>query len=85
MEIYYHKHFEKQYRKLPGKIQEEFKNRLSAFIDNPFDLELNNHSLGGKYAGRRSINITGDLRAVYEIRENRAYFLLIGTHSELYS
>ena len=85
MQIYYHKHFEKKYRKLPAKIQDKFKSRLCSFASDPFNPELNNHSLGGKYSGCRSINIIGDLRAVYEIKEGCIYFLLIGTHSELYS
>lgn len=85
MQLYYHRHFEKQYRKLPVNIQEKAKNRLGAFINDPFDPELNNHLLNGKYSGRRSINITGGLRAIYEIKDNCIYFLLIGTHSELYS
>jgi len=85
MEIRYHKHFEKQYLKLPEKARRRFKSRLIMFVNDPFDPELNNHSLSGKYTGRRSINIGGDLRAIYEIKNGSVYFLLIGTHSELYS
>jgi len=47
---------------------------------------LNNHPLKGKYADCRSINIGGDLRAVYKYTdENSCVFIKIGTHSELYS
>jgi len=85
MEINFHKHFDRQFIKLPQKTQQKFKQRLILFISNPFDPELNNHALSGKYAGRRSINATGDLRAIYEIKNNSVYFALIGTRSELYS
>ncbi|PIP31366.1 hypothetical protein COX24_04015 [bacterium (Candidatus Gribaldobacteria) CG23_combo_of_CG06-09_8_20_14_all_37_87_8] len=47
---------------------------------------LNNHPLRGNYVDYRSINITGDLRAVFKlINENEAIFVRVGTHSELYS
>lgn len=85
MEIRYHKHFEKQYLKLSENVQRKFKSRLIVFVNDPFDPELNNHALSGRYTGRRSINVTGDLRAIYEIKNNSVYFVLIGTHSELYS
>lgn len=85
MEIRYHKHFKKQYLKLPENMRQKFKLRLVLFVSDPFNPELNNHALSGKYVGRRSINITGDLRAIYEIKNECIHFLLIGTHSELYS
>lgn len=80
----YHKHFKKQYGKLPLKMRERFKERLRIFNSDPFAIELNNHTLHGKYVGCRSINVTGDLRAVYEVRKDGVRFLNIGTHSELY-
>ena len=46
---------------------------------------LNNHSLTGKYTGCKSINITGDWRAIFEeINDNIIYFVELGTHSQLY-
>ena len=85
MEINFHKRFDKQFIKLPTKAQQEFKQRLILFIGNPFNHTLNNHILSGKYEGCRSINITGDLQAIYEIKNGSIYFMMIGTHSELYS
>lgn len=32
----------------------------------------------------RSINITGDYRAIYEVKDGIAYFISVGTHHELY-
>ena len=54
-------------------------------MKDPTVSELNNHALHGEYLGYRSINITGDLRAVYEIQDEKAVkFLFIDTHSNLY-
>ncbi|MEK7607621.1 MAG: type II toxin-antitoxin system mRNA interferase toxin, RelE/StbE family [Patescibacteria group bacterium] len=79
-----HKNFKKQYKKLPTKLQYKFNEKLKLFIADSFSPELNNHNLHGKYFGCRSINITGDLRAIYEVRENGIRFLNIDNHSNLY-
>lgn len=77
--------FVKKLNKLPKRIQEQFSNRRDLFLENPFYPLLNNHTLQGKYAGCRSINVTGDFRVIYEpIAPDVAYFILIGTHAELY-
>ena len=64
-----------------SKLSEALENLKAA---NPFDLRLNNHPLKGAYASCRSINVGGDLRAIYEINNDRIVFRLIGTHAELY-
>jgi len=89
MNIKYSATFKKQYKKTPKKIQEKVKERLSLFVKNPTNQLLNNHALTGKYQGYRSINITGDRRAIYSIRQDlklkqEYYFELVGTHSQLY-
>ncbi len=84
MQLEYHKNFKKRYAKLPPKIREKFKERLHVFTDNPFAIELNNHALHGKYSNCRSINVAGDLRAIYEVRENGVRFLDIHNHNNLY-
>lgn len=84
MRIDYHKRFVKQYEKLSSKLKLKFDERLKIFIVSPLTPELNNHPLHGEYLGYRSINITGDLRAVYEIQEESIKFLFIDTHSNLY-
>jgi mRNA-degrading endonuclease YafQ of YafQ-DinJ toxin-antitoxin module len=41
--------------------------------------------LHGEYSGYRSINITGDLRVIYEpLGKNTVQFVIIDTHSNLY-
>jgi len=79
------KSFDKQYRKLDVKLKQKFKLRISLFIDDPLDPSLRNHALKGKYSGYRSIDITGDIRALYATRGNTVYlFAFIGSHSQLY-
>ncbi len=85
MKTIYHKYFIKAYSKLTEKIKDKTDQRLRLFMDNPFATELNNHELSGKYTGHRSININGDLRAIYlPISKDLAHFIRLGTHSELY-
>lgn len=79
------KTFDKQYAKLNDKTKTIFKSRLSLFKSNPFDFRLRNHALKGKYLGYRSIDITGDVRALYTVKGNIIIiFGFIGTHSQLY-
>ena len=85
MNINYSKKFSKQFAKAPKKIQLAFKERLMIFMKNKFDVLLNNHQLIGEYSEYRSINITGDWRAIYEeIDDETVYFVYLATHSELY-
>ncbi len=77
--------FDRQFSKFSEKIKNQCIDRIEIFVKNPYDEILNNHNLGGAYTGCRSINMTGDIRIIYEITEdNMAHFLKIGTHSELY-
>jgi len=85
MKFRFHNHFKKKYLKLPKKLQEAINNRFLLFFEAPFAASLKNHALIGKYKAYRSINITGDYRALYkEISEDEVIFVKIGTHSELY-
>lgn len=77
--------FKKQYKKLPIKLQKVFQELLTLFQKDPFNHVLNNHAFAGKYKKCRSINISGDLRAIYTTDGDVVIFLMIGTHSELYS
>jgi addiction module RelE/StbE family toxin len=85
MKIELHKSFLKSYVKQQIKIQEKFKEKRNLFVEDMFHPILNNHSLLGKYVGCRSINITGDIRAIfYEKLNDTVIFIAIGSHSELY-
>ncbi|MFA5755372.1 MAG: type II toxin-antitoxin system mRNA interferase toxin, RelE/StbE family [Candidatus Paceibacterota bacterium] len=82
MVIILERSFEKKYKKL--KEKEKLKQKINIFISDEFDPTLNNHSLKGKYIGYRSINITGDLRAVYKKKDNISIFAYIDNHNNLY-
>lgn len=88
MKIHYHKSFVKSYKKKDMKIRNKFKERLIIFMKNPHIRELNLHSLKWKYLWTKSINITGDYRAIFKEYPNGTYefveFIAIWTHSELY-
>lgn len=72
-------------KKIPLKIQEHFFERLNLFTEDQYNVLLNNHSVDKAYAECRSINITGDYRAIFKKEESIIAFIKIGTHSELYS
>lgn len=85
MNAIFHRNFKKQYKKLRAREQEKCDERITLFMKEPNHPILNNHSLGGELESYRSINITGDLRVIYEIvAENTVLFVLIDTHSNLY-
>lgn len=84
MEIEYSPGLVKQYKKAPKKVQEAFKQRLLLFAKKSDHTLLHNHALKGRYGRYRSINVTGDWRAIYEEIGKVAYFVALGTHSQLY-
>ncbi len=77
--------FKKQYKKLPRKFQLQFDERVHLFALDPINPKLRVHPLKGKFAGYWSMDVSGDLRALYIKRgEELIIFGLIGTHSQLY-
>ena len=82
--INYSRRFDKDLRKAPLKIKIAFKKRREIFQQNQFHPLLNNHLLTGNLKGYRSINITGDWRAIYSERNGVITFEILGTHSMLY-
>ncbi|MBI3485998.1 type II toxin-antitoxin system mRNA interferase toxin, RelE/StbE family [Candidatus Daviesbacteria bacterium] len=86
MKIRFGKKFRKQFQKAPVQIRNTFETRLKLFVQNPFNPILNNHSLTGKRSRYKSINVTGDWRAIYSEQKNEAIviFELLGTNSQLY-
>ena len=85
MKIFLHNNFTKKYAKLRQSEKIRFKERRNLFLDDPYDPILNNHASTGKYVGNRSINVTGNLRLVYDIiNKDSVLFIDIDTHSNLY-
>ncbi len=86
MKLRFHKHFERKYKKLRKGEQKRVKERLILFLQDEFNPVLNNHPLQGRYKGYRSINITGDLRAIYKRAPNDVrVFIAVATHPHLYN
>lgn len=85
MKLTFHLQFQKHCKKLNNKQRLRASKRLHLFLDDPFNPILNNHALKGKYLDYRSINITGDLRAIYKsVSETECIFVALDTHSNLY-
>lgn len=61
-----------------------FRDKLAIFLSEEFSAKLNNHALAGEYFGYRSINISGDWRAILKQNQDGVYFVTLGTHSQLY-
>ena len=77
--------FKKQYQKLSPKLKQQTKSQISLWQDSPHDKSLRAHRLSGKMSRFYSINITGDVRALYEVIDGEIYlYQMIGTHSQLY-
>lgn len=85
MRLNFSRRFDKQRAKLEKPIKKKLGERLLIFVEQPFHVLLDNHQLHGEYAGCRSINITGDYRAIfYQERTGTVRFIAIGTHHELF-
>lgn len=77
------KTFKKRFSHKPN-IQKRFGERIKKFAKNPKDSLLLDHELSGKLQGYRAFSIAGDVRVVYHIYDNVAYFVDIGTHNQVY-
>lgn len=87
MKIEYNATFIKHYKKRilhKSSLKEKFEERLDIFLSNPKDPILKDHPLKGKKEKLRAFSITGDIRVVYIINNNIAYFFDIGTHNQVY-
>jgi len=85
MYIFFAKGFRKSFDKLPRGVKEQCSERLHLFDSTPHHPLLENHALQGEYAGYRSINVTGDYRAIFRYEMgNFVTFMHVGTHHELF-
>lgn len=89
MKVNFSRKFSKLYSKVELKVKVVFQARLELFQQEPLNPLLNNHPLKGRLSGYRSINITGDWRALYSESVGKdselvVTFEVLGTHSQLY-
>ena len=83
--VLFSKKFNKQHKKLSPAIQSRFAAQLVLWTREPVNPKINHHVLTGELAGFHSINVGGDLRALYrEHDDGTVVFERIGTHSQLY-
>ncbi len=84
MQIGRSRRFDKQYKKLPKKIQQQFDTRFRMYLTNKHNPLLNVHPLSGKYRDHQNFNVNADVRVVFLRDQNKLYLVAIGSHSELY-
>lgn len=84
MKISFSKRFIKQAKSLDVLVRQKVLKKIEVFSINPLHPSLRNHCLKGKFKQYRSIDITGDIRALYLEGEDEAIFDAVGSHSQLY-
>ena len=88
MKIQFKKTFNKNFEKLGRKLQMKTHEKIGLFQKDPFEETLSNHALIWEYKWFRSIDITGDYRAIFREYPNGTYefvdFIFVWTHSQLY-
>jgi len=77
------KTYNKRFQNNPA-FRKKFEERTRLFSANPTYPLLHDHHLQGKHIEFRSFSITGDIRVIYKLHENIAYFVDIGTHNQVY-
>ncbi|MEK7115452.1 MAG: hypothetical protein AAB862_00695, partial [Patescibacteria group bacterium] len=77
--------FEKKLDALSPNFRQKFFERADLFLKDKFHPLLNNHSVENRFPGCRSINVTGDYRAIFKEQNGDTIFMNIGTHSDFYS
>jgi mRNA-degrading endonuclease YafQ of YafQ-DinJ toxin-antitoxin module len=78
-------YFDKKVLRLDKKIRRALESRLILFLANPNHPLLNNHALTADREEQRSINVTGNWRAVFKmLAAETAYFIDVDTHPHLY-
>lgn len=87
MIVYFTKSFKKSYAKRirsKKNLEKRFEQRYDLFVEDQMNPILKDHALGVKMLGKRAFSITGDIRVVYYVYGDTAYFVDIGTHNQVY-
>lgn len=87
MKIHFTKNFKKAYAKRiqpKSNVVKRFEERYDLFLEDQTNEVLKDHGLSGKLQGYRAFSVTGDIRVVYYIHRDIAYFVDIGTHNQVY-
>ena len=87
MNVLLTKKFKASYKKriLPFKnLDKKFEARYDLFTVNSNSPLIRDHKLKGATKGYRAFSVTGDIRIIYYVKNNIAYFVDIGTHNQVY-
>jgi len=86
MQIYYHKRFIKQMKKLQVHERIAVTDAIDLFRKDPFSTTLKNHALKGSMLGARAISAGFDLRILFEEHDNYTLVVMVavGTHDTVY-
>jgi len=74
-------------RKIRGnkKLEQRFRDRVAIFQNDPFDARLRTHQLSGQLQGLWSFSVDYDARVIFSfVESDRALFVDMGTHEEVY-
>ena len=80
----FHKIFRKRFSHITS-VQNKFKERTRLFSKDHQNPVLHDHQLVGTKKHMRSFAITGDIRVLYYVKNDIAYFVDIGTHNQVYT
>jgi addiction module RelE/StbE family toxin len=86
MKIIRTKKFVKNYSNLRHNEQSRVEEAILKFVNDPYHPILRNHALKGKMEGKRAIHAGGDLRIIFQEKENRIIVLMlaVGSHNQVY-
>ena len=79
--ILYWPRFEKQYKKLPRRIQDLADEKVNIFSGNPFNPVLRTHKLSGSLNGYWAFSVNYFYRIIFRFEDaNTALLFAIGKH-----
>jgi proteic killer suppression protein len=88
VEVSFSSSFKRAFKKRIGKngfLSDRFWRKTEVFVQNPFERELKTHKLSGALDGMWSFSVDYDCRVIFYFKdENKAVFVDIGTHDEVY-
>ena len=86
MEIRYHRHFLKRFKKLTPGLKGKTISAIKKFTKNPRDPSLRNHMLKGRLVGKRAFWVTSDVQVIFEEFNDYIFVIMldVGTHNQVY-
>lgn len=83
MIIRFYKKFDKEYKKLSQKEKKEIQ-KIYFLTDEFNQFQITILFMENMMDGYRSINVSGDIRAIFKINLGNIEFTIIGNHNNLY-